>query len=135
MKSNFNELFNAVLPELEKSSDIDIEQVLDTIMPDIKVYDIVTTNILIREIIKDRLTTALNARDIYSFKKGHYVYIYNADEDQLRYFEAKAKQDAEAAEKRKEKALNRLNQISMSWDAEGNFLGFQVPELKEVAQG
>ena len=128
MKSNINDLFEAMRPRLEASKDINIDAVLDELMPLIIFKDRVTKTQMVREIIRGRLTTAMNAAEIYSFKKGHFVWIENADEDQLQYFREKARRDAEAAERRKAQAEELINQISLAWDENGNFIGYHVPK-------
>lgn len=131
MKSNFKKLFEARLEELKIYNMIDINLVLDDIMPEIKFEGKVTKAMMAREIIKSRLTSAFNAHEIYACekgKKGHFVYLNNADEDQLSYLIKKAKRDVDAAKKRKEKAEKLIDQISMAWDAEGNFIGLNVPK-------
>ena len=60
--------------------------------------------------------------------KGHFVWIENANEEQLEYFREKARRDMDAAEKRKVKAEELINQISMAWDEEGNFIGLHNPK-------
>ena len=132
MKSNFNKLFKTALPDLKEMEDINIEEVLNDIMPQVKLYGAVTKTMLVRELIRGRLTTALNAKEVYSYKKGHFVSIYKANEDQLKFFQKKAERDAKAAEARKEKALNMANQISMSWDENGKFIGYNIPNVKEA---
>lgn len=128
MKSNINELFEERINRYKGASDIDIEAELDEIMPKIRFDERVSKKDLARCVIRGRLTTAMNLHQIYSFEKGHFVYIENANEDQLRFFMEKAERDSKAAEARKASAEERIHQISMSWDADGNFIGFHIPE-------
>ena len=128
MKSNINELFEEILPRLKASEDISMDVVLDELMPSVKFKNSVTKMQMAREIIRGRLTTAMNAAAIYSFKKGHFVWIENANEVQLQYFKEKAQKDAEAAERRKASAEELINQISLAWDEDGNFIGYHVPK-------
>lgn len=128
MKSNFNDLFEGMLPRLLKSNEVNIDEVLDELMPLIIFNERVTKMDLARSVIRGRLTTALNMNQIYSYEKGKFIFIENANEEQLSYFMEKAKHDAEAAEARKAKAEMMRNQISLAWDDEGNFLGYQVPK-------
>lgn len=132
MKSNFNSIFKELLSDLKEMQDISIEKILDEMMPGIEFYGNITKRQMEREIIKGRLTTALNAEEIYSFEKGHFVSIYKADEKQLKTFQEKAERDAKAAEIRKEKAMNMANQISMAWDENGRFIGYNIPNAKEA---
>lgn len=128
MKSNFNDLFTERLDDYMNASDVDIEQVLDELMPLIVFENHPSKMAMAREIIRQRLTTALNSKSIYSFSKGHFVNIEIATEDQLKTFAEKAERDVEAAARRKEKAESFLNQISMAWDENGRFIGFYMPE-------
>ncbi len=130
MKSNFKKLFEARLEDLKMINVIDINLVLDDIMPEIKFEGKVTKAMMAREIIKSRLTSAFNAHEIYACekgKKGKFVYLENADENQLKYLIQKARKDVKAAETRKEKAEALIAQISMAWDEEGNFVGLNIP--------
>ena len=128
MKSNINDLFEAMLPRLKKSTDIDVEDVLNELMPLVCFKERMSKAQMAREIIRGRLTSAMNQKQIYSFKKGHFVWIENADEEQLQFFREKAKRDMDAAEKRKANAEMLLNQISMAWDEEGRFVGLHIPK-------
>lgn len=128
MKSNLNELFNEAFDDLKASSDIDIEGELDKLMPMIRFDGKVTKAQMAREIIRGRFTSLLNSNGIYSFSKGHFVNIENANEDQLRYFMEKAKGDIIAASKRKHRAEMLINQISFAWDENGNFIGYHIPK-------
>ena len=128
MKSNFNTLFNAMLPRLMSSDDIDIEKELDTLVPLIIYEEKVTKTDLKRSDIRSRLTSALNANGIYSFEKSHFIYIENANEAQLEHFMEKAERDIRAAEARKSKAEMMKSQISMAWDEEGHFIGLHIPK-------
>lgn len=126
MKSNLKELFDKQAHDLKSSNDINIEDELDEIMPFIKFESKFTKAMMAREIIRGRLTSMMNAIGIYSFKKGHFVFIENADEEQLKHFMEKAKNDMNAAEARRDKAEMMLNQISMAWDEQGNFIGYKA---------
>lgn len=128
MKSNFNELFEELLPDLKQSGDIDIEQILDDVMPEVRFYDRVSKSDLARSFIRGRLTTAMNLNQIYSYEKGHFVSLESANEEQLNYFMEKADRDSKAAAARKAKAEARMYQISLAWDGDGNFVGFHIPE-------
>ena len=132
MKNNLNELFKMMLPELKASKGISIDEILDEIMPQIRFEDRPSKKQMAREIVRGRLTTMMNAEEIYSYEKGQFVYIENANEEQLKRFMDKAEKDIKAAEKRKEEAEMRRHQISMAWDANGNFIGFIVPEAMTV---
>ena len=130
MKNNLNELLMKRLPELQSMKVIDINEILNEIMPLIVFEERPTKAEMAREIIRSRLTSLLNANDIYSCEKGnkgHFVYLGNADEDQLKYFKDKANRDIQAAETRKNKAEELLHQISMAWDENGQFIGFHIP--------
>ena len=129
MKSNINTLFEAILPRLKASKDVDIDEVLDELMPLVIFKERVSKMQMAREIIRGRLTSEMNAEHIYSFAKGHFVWIENANEEQLQYFKEKAKRDAEAAEKRKSKAEELMMQISMAWDEDGKFIGLHIPKV------
>lgn len=124
MKNNFNKLFKSILPDLKKSKDIDIEFILDELMPEIRYGKEPTRAQFARALIRAKLTSALNAEQIYSYRKGHFVNIENASEEQLASFMNKADKDIRAAEARKANAEMLRNQISMAWDEEGNFIGF-----------
>lgn len=126
MKSNFKDIFEACLDDLMVASDIDIEKVLDKMMPQIQFYNHPTKSRMARELIRQRLTSAMNNQEIYSFKKGHFVSIENASEEQLEYFKKKAERDIKAAEVRKQKSEMMLNQIAMAWDDNGVFIGYQI---------
>lgn len=128
MKSNFNEIFEGRIEGLLNSRDVDIEKELDEIMPQIIFRGYVTKARMAREIIRQRLTSAMNSKGIYSFEKGHFVWIENADEEQLLHFKEKAERDQEAALKRANRAENLINQISMAWDENGKFIGYHMPE-------
>lgn len=128
MKSNINELFEERLPRYLSASGIDIEAELDEIMPKIRFDVRVTKRDLARCVIRGRLTTAMNLHQIYSYEKGHFVSIENASEEQLKYFMEKAERDSKAAEIRKANAEERMHQISLAWDENGNFIGFHIPE-------
>lgn len=129
MKSNINDLFEAMLPRLKTSKDVNIDEVLDELMPLVYFKERVSKARMAREIIRGRLTSAMNAEQIYSFTKGHFVWIENASEEQLQYFREKARRDMDAAEKRKAKAEELMNQISMAWDEEGHFIGLHIPKV------
>ena len=128
MKSNFNELFENRLSDFKSASDISIEDVLDEMMSEFKYEKFVERSWLIRKILRAKLTSALNHNQIYSYEKGKFVSLDNADEAQLTHFMDKAKKDIEAAEIRKAKAESILTQISMAWDEQGNFIGYNVPK-------
>lgn len=128
MESNFNEIFNRMLPDFLKSSSISIDEALDEIMPEFHFEERVTKTRLIRWFVRTRLTSALNNNQIYSYEKGKFVSLFNADEVQLEHFKTKAERDVKAAEARKDKAETLLTQISMAWDDDGNFIGYHVPE-------
>lgn len=128
MKSNFTELFKEMLPRLKKMDGIDIEQELDDLVPRIRYEEQVTKADLKRSVVRSLLTTALNANQIYSYEKGRFIYIENANEAQLEHFMEKAQRDIRAAEVRKAKAEQLRYQISMAWDEYGNFIGFHIPE-------
>lgn len=130
MKNNFNKLFKEILPDLKESEDIDIESILDDLMPDIRYKKMPTRAQFSRALIRAKLTSALNAEQIYSYRKGHFVSIENANEEQLTSFMRKADKDIKAAEVRKANAEMLRNQISMAWDEKGNFIGFVIPEAK-----
>lgn len=128
MKSNFNKIFEKMLPDFQIASDISIEDALDEMMPEFKFEEQVTKSKLVRWFIRTRLTSALNHNQIYSYEKGKFVSLANADEEQLKHFMDKAKNDMDAAEVRKSKAEMMLTQISMAWDEDGNFIGYHVPK-------
>ena len=128
MKSNFNDLFEKMLPDLKTASEIEIDEVLDEMLPQFSFNERVTKSRLVRWFVRTRLTSALNQNRIYSYEKGKFVHLNNANEKQLSYFMEKAQRDIDAAEKRKSKAETMLTQISMAWDEDGNFLGYHVPE-------
>lgn len=128
MKSNFNEIFEKMLPNFQIASDISIEDALDEMMPEFKFEEQVTKSRLVRWFMRTRLTSALNHNQIYSYEKGKFVSLANADEEQLKHFMDKAKSDMDAAEVRKSKAEMMLAQISMAWDEDGNFIGYHVPK-------
>ncbi len=128
MKSNFNTIFEKMLPDFQTAADISIEDVLDELMPEFSFDERVTRKKLVRNFVRNRLTTALNHNQIYSYEKGKFVHINNANESQLTYFMRKAERDIAAAEVRKAKAEIMRTQISMAWDESGNFIGYHVPE-------
>ena len=134
MKSNFNKIFEQFLPSFLASSDINIEDVLDEMMPLIRYEDRVTKKDLSRSYIRGKLTSAFNQKQIYSFREdgvgevGHFVFIENANESQLRYFLEKAEKDKRAALSRHANAEERLHQISMAWDENNNFIGYHIPD-------
>ena len=131
MKSNFNELFNMQLADLKDAEVIDINSVLDDMMPFIRFEGRVTKSMMARQLIRNQLTSALNANEIYSCEKGNkgqFVWIGNANEEQLMYLREKAQRDLDAAERRKDKAIEFMTQISMAWDEDGNFIGYHVPK-------
>lgn len=128
MKSNLNELFEERLRAYKSASEIDIEAELDEIVPLVRFDARVTKADLKRCVVRSRLTTAMNLHQIYSFEKGRFVYIENANEEQLKYFMEKADRDSKAAEARKANAEERMHQISLAWDEDGNFIGFHIPE-------
>lgn len=132
MKSNFNELFDERLEGYKKASGIDIEAELDEMMPQYRYVGRVTKKDLTRIELRSKYTTALNSHQIYSYEKGHFVFIENANEEQLRYFKDKAEKDAKSAERRKANAEERLHQISLAWDENGNFIGFHIPEAMNL---
>ena len=128
MKSNFNEIFEKRLGDFKSASDISIEDVLDEMMEEFKYEKFVPKTWLLRKVLRAKLTSALNHNQIYSYEKGKYVSLGNADEAQLTHFMDKAKKDIEAAEIRKAKAESILTQISMAWDEKGNFIGYNIPK-------
>lgn len=132
MKSNVTELFNIRLQEFKSSEGFSIDDVLDEIMPEIRFEGRVTKAKMARQIIRGSLTSLLNANEIYSYEKGRFVSLENANEDQLKHFFDKARRDAEAADERKAKAEERMHQISMAWDEDGKFIGFVVPEAMNL---
>lgn len=135
MKSNFNELFLERLQDFKASNLININDVLDDMMPDIKFSGRITKSMMARELIRNRLTSALNANEIYSCEKGNkglFVYLKNANEDQLRHLLKKAERDKNAAATRQAKAEELIGQIKCAWDEEGHFIGFNVPEAVEL---
>lgn len=117
-----------MLPNFQIASDISIEDALDEMMPEFKFEEQVTKSRLVRWFMRTRLTSALNHNQIYSYEKGKFVSLANADEEQLKHFMDKAKSDMDAAEVRKSKAEMMLAQISMAWDEDGNFIGYHVPK-------
>ena len=132
MKSNLNKIFESMLDEFKLSNGFSIEEALDEIMPQIQFEGRATKSQMARQIIRGTLTTLLNSKDIYSYEKGKFVSLENANEEQLKHFFDKAKRDAEAADIRKAKAEEKMHQISMAWDEEGHFIGFNVPEAVEL---
>lgn len=132
MKSNLNKIFESMIDDFMMSSGFSIEDVLDEIMPQIKFEERVTKAQMARQIVRGSLTTLLNSKDIYSYEKGKFVSLENANEEQLRHFFDKAKRDAEAADIRKAKAEEKMHQISMAWDENGKFIGFVVPEAMSL---
>ena len=128
MESNFNDIFSKMLPDFLNATSISIDEALDEMMSEFKFEEQVTKSRLVRWFIRTRLTSALNANQIYSYEKGKFVSLDHANEGQLEYFMKKAKRDIEAAEARKSKAEMMLTQISMAWDESGNFIGYHVPE-------
>lgn len=132
MKSNLNKIFESMLDEFKLSKGFSIEEALDEIMPQIQFEGRVTKSQMARQIIRGTLTTLLNSKDIYSYEKGKFVSIENADEKQLMHFLEKAKRDVEAADARKAKAEEKMHQISMAWDEEGHFVGFVIPEAMTI---
>ena len=128
MKSNFNELFNDRLADFMNAPGIEIDDIVDEMMKDFRFSEYVTKSRLIRWFVRSRLTTALNSNQIYSYEKGKFVYIENANEGQLAHFMDKAKRDIAAAEARKSNAEELLNQISMAWDENGTFIGYHIPK-------
>ena len=130
MKSNFNELFKDRLSELRASEDIDIDDELDFFMENIRFKGNPSKMQFMREVVRGIFTSALNAEQIYSHKKGHFVYIGNANEEQLKHFMEKAEKDRSAAERRKAKAEELIGQIKLAWDENGKFIGFIIPETK-----
>ena len=129
MRSNFNEIFERMLPDFQTSSDILIDDALDEILSEFKFEEQVTKTRLVRWFVRSRLTSALNHNQIYSYEKGKFVSLNNANEEQLQHFMEKAKHDMDAAEVRKLNAEKMLTQISMAWDENGNFVGFNVPKV------
>lgn len=132
MKNNLNEIIDRMLPELESSNGFSIDEILNDIMPQIIFEEHPTKARMAREIIRGRLTTFLNSKGIYSYEKGHFVSMENANESQLLHFLDKAKRDVNAADARKAEAEERLYQISMAWDENGNFIGFKIPEAMNL---
>jgi len=132
MKSNLNKIFESMLNDFKMSNGFSIEDALDEIMPQIQFEGRVTKSQMARQIIRGALTTLLNSKDIYSYEKGKFVSIENADEQQLMHFLEKAKRDVEAADARKAKAEEKMHQISMAWDEEGHFVGFVIPEAMTI---
>lgn len=135
MKSNFNELFEQQIDSLKTSNLIDINEVLDEIMPHIRFYSNPTKGMMARELIRNRLTTALNAHEIYSCEKGnkgHFVYLPNANEEQLQHLLEKAERDKKAAARRQAKAEELIGQIKCAWDENGKFIGFIIPEARII---
>lgn len=130
MKSNFNELFKNRLPELRSSEDINIDEELNYLMSNIHFVGNPSKMQFEREVVRGILTSALNAEQIYSHKKGHFVFIGNANEEQLQHFMEKAEKDRDAAVRRKAKAEERIGQIKCAWDENGKFIGFIVPEAR-----
>lgn len=131
MKSNFKELFDAILPGLKTVNDIDIETLLNNLVPQIEFDNPVTYEDLKRDNIRHTLTSALNAEEIYSFQKGHFIYYKNADEEKLKHFMEKAEHDIAAADKRKQKAEDMLNQYKLAWDENNNFVGLILGPQKQ----
>lgn len=123
MKSNFKELFNAIRPELLEASEINIDDVLDGMMESFRFEGRVSKERLTRELLRARLTSELNRNEIYSYGKGHYVFLGNANEQQAVAFVQKAKHDLEAHKLRMIKAETRLDQLTMAWDKDGHFVG------------
>lgn len=133
MKSNLNEIFERILPDLKGSNDVDVDEVLrNDILPEIKFAENPTKAELIYENTRGKLTSLLNNNRIYSYKKGHFVSIENANAEQLKYFKAKAERDIAAAEKRKVTAEELIHQISMAFDENGKFIGFITPEAVSI---
>lgn len=131
MKSNFNDLFDKMLPDLKDAKDISIDNIIDEIMPEFDFTEKVTKARLSRWFVRNRLTTALNKNHIYSYDKGKFVSIENANEQQLKRFMEKARRDIAAATVRKTRAEQMLEQYSMAWDEEGNFIGFHTKVVNE----
>ena len=132
MKSNFNEIFNEMLPDLLGAKEVNIDNVLDDFMTLIRFKRYVSRRELVRRVLRSELTTALNKNQIYSYEKGKFVFIENADEEQLKTFIKKADRDIRAAESRKAKAETFKSQISMAWDENGDFIGFIIPEAQTI---
>lgn len=128
MESNFNDIFSKMLPDFLNATSISIDEALDEIMPEFKFEEQVTKSRLVRWFIRTRLTSALNHNQIYSYEKGKFVSLDHANEGQLEHFMEKAKRDIDAAERRKDKAIEFMTQISMAWDEDGNFIGYHVPK-------
>ena len=128
MRSNFNDLFNERLTEFLDAPGIEIEDVVDEMLKDFRFSEHVTKSRLVRWFVRSRLTTALNNNQIYSYEKGKFVYIENASESQLAHFMDKARRDIAAAEARRSNAEDLLNQISLAWDENGNFIGYHIPQ-------
>lgn len=128
MKSNFNELFEERLTDFQSAPDIIIDDVLDDIMSEFRFSGKVSKARLMRWFVRTRLTSALNANKIYSYEKGKFIFIENANEEQLIRIMEKARRDIEAAAVRKSNAESMLNQISMAWDENGKFIGYHIPK-------
>lgn len=132
MRSNLNNLFQNMLSELKAMDEIKMDELLDEIMPEIRFEKRPTRAQMAREIIRGRLTSMLNAKGIYSYEKGMFVYIENANPDQLRYFIKKAEKDYKAAKKREDKAEKRIGQLTMRLNEKGEYDGIEIPEAIEL---
>lgn len=132
MRSNLNNLFQNMLSELKAMDEIKMDELLDEIMPEIRFEKRQTRAQMAREIIRGRLTSMLNAKGIYSYEKGMFVFIENANPSQLRYFIKKAKRDYKAAKRREVKAEKRIGQLTMRLNEKGEYDGIEIPEAIEL---
>ena len=82
MKDNFSEVFEEMYQQC-KQGIIDVELLLDAIIPRMLFYSPITKEDLLRKWLKARLEVSLNANDCYSVAKGQFIWIENADLKQL----------------------------------------------------
>lgn len=128
MKSNFNDLFKERLDQWLSMPEISINDVLDEMMPLYRYKRRVSKQELIREELKTRLISGFNSRDIYSVRKGVYVYAENASEEQAIQLLENAKRQLANAKKHQARVEMYINQISFAWDENGNYQGLHIPK-------
>ncbi len=83
MKHNLSKLLNERIHEYKAAVIIDVNEVVDEILPRVRFHEFVSKQMLLREYVKARVEIFLNQRNCYSFRKNKFVSLDSASVDQL----------------------------------------------------
>ena len=83
MKHNLAKLLNERIHEYKNAVIIDVNEVVDELLPKVRFYEYASRKALLRGYLKARVEVFLNKQNCYSFRKNRFVSLDNANVDQL----------------------------------------------------